>query len=300
MKKIVIILALVFWVVTLKINIQAQSVFGWSQYNFPTLPSNDLITLSASTETHSYPEITGYNNENSLEINIQRNTTGWSCITKTFSPPLTMGINTPNPQLNCNFVVKTNDNFQLTTLIKYNNEWYFAGIIGRTFLGNNWYIINNQNWHNINGSGQLLTADSVTIDTAIIYFHSYGQGATLILDTWFNSIYNPIPMVFDGFGDILSTLETINNIYPNNFSLAQNYPNPFNSSTKIQFTIPTTFVDLSIYNVLGQKISTLISQELSAGTFEYNFAATTLPSGIYFYSLKTENFVISKKMTLLK
>lgn len=292
---------LIFWVVALKINSQNQSVFGWSPYNFPPIPSNDLVTLSASTEVRSYPIIAGYNNENSLEVNIQRNGTGWSFITKTFSPPLTMGINTPNPQLNCNFVVKTTNNFQLSTLVKHNNEWYFAGMVGRANLGNDWCIINNQDWYNIDGSNQLLTVDSVAIDTMIIYFHSYGQGATLILDTWFNSIYNPVPMIFDGFGDILSTLEFINNIYPTSFSLEQNYPNPFNPSTKISFTIPISdFTNLTIYNILGQPVATLVNQELPYGTYEYDFNASQLPSGNYFYTLISGNCKITKKMILLK
>ena len=302
MKKITIIILLIFWVVSLKINSQSQSVFGWSPYNFPPIPSNDLVTLSASTEVCSYPDITGYNNENSLEINIQRNGTGWSFITKTFSPPLTMGINTPSPNLNCNFVVKTtNTSIQLSTFVKHNNEWYFAAMISRTNLNNDWYIINNQDWYNTNGSGQLLTVDSVTIDTMIIYFYSYGQGANIILDTWFNSIYNPTPMVFDGFGDIISTLESINHPYPASFSLAQNYPNPFNPSTKLRFTIPISdFTNLTIYNILGQPVATLVNQELPFGTYEYDFNASQLPSGNYFYTLSTNGQKLTKKMILLR
>lgn len=89
--------------------------------------------------------------------------------------------------------------------------------------------------------------------------------------------------------------------FPTGFKLKQNYPNPFNPSTIIEFRIlESGFVTLSVYDVLGDEIMTLVNEEKSAGLFEVEFDGTELPTGIYFYQLKTRRFVDTKKMLLLK
>jgi hypothetical protein len=87
-----------------------------------------------------------------------------------------------------------------------------------------------------------------------------------------------------------------------NFRLDQNYPNPFNPITVINFSVPVenTLVSLRVYNSLGQEVGTLINQVVPAGSHEVNFDASSLSSGVYFYTLRAGNFVDSKKMTLLK
>jgi hypothetical protein len=96
---------------------------------------------------------------------------------------------------------------------------------------------------------------------------------------------------------------------PNEFSLSQNYPNPFNPSTKIKYQIPhITFrqaqshilVTLKVYDVLGNEIETLINEEKPTGSYEVNFSASELPSGVYFYQLRTGNYIDTKKMVLIK
>jgi len=99
---------------------------------------------------------------------------------------------------------------------------------------------------------------------------------------------------------------------PGNFFLFQNYPNPFNPNTKIKYRIPLSppllkgeseaggFVSLKIYDVLGNEIATLVNEEKPAGSYEIEFSAKDLPSGIYFYQLKADSFVDTKKMLLLK
>jgi hypothetical protein len=85
------------------------------------------------------------------------------------------------------------------------------------------------------------------------------------------------------------------------YSLAQNYPNPFNSSTKISFTLPERGkVSLKIYDMLGRKVKTLINRMMSSGIHGINFNAKSLPSGVYFYSLKVNNYTETKKMILLR
>jgi hypothetical protein len=96
---------------------------------------------------------------------------------------------------------------------------------------------------------------------------------------------------------------------PTEYSLSQNYPNPFNPSTTIKFSVPEeSTVRLSIYNLLGQEVNVLLNNEIqSAGSYNLNFDASRLPSGIYFYRLianpvdnSNRNFVDVKKMILLK
>jgi len=87
--------------------------------------------------------------------------------------------------------------------------------------------------------------------------------------------------------------------------LSQNYPNPFNPSTTIEYQLPaTSHVDLSIYNLLGQKVSTLVTEKQNAGTYQVQWDATGLASGIYFYQLQTKSNgnseIYSRKLMLLK
>lgn len=90
------------------------------------------------------------------------------------------------------------------------------------------------------------------------------------------------------------------------FILNQNFPNPFNPTTKISYTIPTSMkgekvkVQLIIYDILGRKVKTLIDKIQNDGSYEVEFNATLLPSGVYFYKLQTGNNIITKKMILLK
>lgn len=92
-----------------------------------------------------------------------------------------------------------------------------------------------------------------------------------------------------------------NNLQPENFTLLQNYPNPFNPTTNISFTIPkATTVSLTVYNMLGQKVSTLINERLNSGSHSIKFDASSLASGLYFYTLKTDSYLQTKKMLLIK
>lgn len=88
---------------------------------------------------------------------------------------------------------------------------------------------------------------------------------------------------------------------PKHFSLSQNYPNPFNPSTNISFALPTTsFVTLKIFDVLGRAISTIVSEQLYAGKHTFKWNAANVPSGVYFYQLRTGSFSETKKLILLR
>jgi hypothetical protein len=97
------------------------------------------------------------------------------------------------------------------------------------------------------------------------------------------------------------SVEKVNDLTPVDYILSQNYPNPFNPSTTINFSIPEkSFVSLKVFNSLGQEIETLVSEDLSTGSYKYDWDAFGLTTGIYFYKLQSGSFVETKKMILLK
>ena len=104
----------------------------------------------------------------------------------------------------------------------------------------------------------------------------------------------------DGSYEFSKTLE-VNFGSPINFELIQNYPNPFNPSTTISFNLPKSGeVILSIYNLIGEEIKTLVEGFREAGTYTVNFNAKGHPSGMYLYRLSTNGFTETKKMLFMK
>ena len=88
---------------------------------------------------------------------------------------------------------------------------------------------------------------------------------------------------------------------PKEFHLNQNYPNPFNPSTTIQFDLPKTGqVTLKVFNVLGEELATLVSNRLPAGSYSYEWDASSLASGVYLYRLQAGNYVKTRKMVMMK
>ena len=114
--------------------------------------------------------------------------------------------------------------------------------------------------------------------------------------------YGPITAIDEKFISLIS------------YDLSNNYPNPFNPTTKIKYTISTPpissplskgrtkegFVTLKVYDILGNEIATLVNEEKPAGSYEVEFNASSLPSGVYFYQLTSGDFISAKKMILLK
>lgn len=99
---------------------------------------------------------------------------------------------------------------------------------------------------------------------------------------------------------IVSVKSDKNNI-PKEFSLSQNYPNPFNPSTVIEFSLPKEEkVSLKIYDILGREITTLVNRKLKAGNYNYTWNAKDLASGVYLYKFSAADYVVTKKMLLLK
>jgi aminopeptidase N len=116
----------------------------------------------------------------------------------------------------------------------------------------------------------------------------------------------PTSITFDPNNWIMKNVVSIilgvdNENIPNKFSVEQNFPNPFNPSTQIQYSIGTKqLVQIKIYDVLGNEVATLVNEEKASGTYEVNFDAANLPSGVYIYKMQAGSFFNTRKMILLK
>lgn len=123
-------------------------------------------------------------------------------------------------------------------------------------------------------------------------YHPNRQGFEKIGNGFYEAIK---PLVTD-----VKDNETENGV-KKGFGLKQNYPNPFNPYTKINFSISKdSSVKLNIYDITGKLVRKLVDKEISAGEMEVEFYAGDLPTGVYFYRLQTQDFMETKKLTLLK
>ncbi len=120
----------------------------------------------------------------------------------------------------------------------------------------------------------------------------------------FNSYYELMPRFYTDFMWIVGVDQDV--AVPENYSLSQNYPNPFNPSTMISFNLKEkTHVNLSVYNIMGEKVTSLVNQELQPGQHNVewngdNAAGDKVSSGVYFYKLETKDYSDTKRMVLLK
>jgi hypothetical protein len=88
---------------------------------------------------------------------------------------------------------------------------------------------------------------------------------------------------------------------PVKFSLKQNYPNPFNPLMTVQYELPKkVFVDIQVFNMLGQRVISLVHKEQEAGIYQVQWDGSRYPSGVYFYRIKAGDYSSSKKCLLLK
>lgn len=110
-----------------------------------------------------------------------------------------------------------------------------------------------------------------------------------------NGVYTPLRQVPTGVDDDEPSA------LPSEPTLAQNYPNPFNPSTTIEFSLPRAQkVNLDVFNILGQKVVTLVDQTLGAGSHRVSFDGSDYASGVFMYRLKTDDYTATRKMTMIK
>jgi len=152
-------------------------------------------------------------------------------------------------------------------------------------------------------------------DTAVTFRNSFldslaqqlGTTGDSVRCSWRGWAYNGYDSASTGNSGIITFARTdvginvISSAIPEKFELFNNYPNPFNPSTNIRFAMPKSGkVELKVYDARGREMSVLVNENLSAGSYEYRFDAANLPSGVYFYALRTSDFNATKKMLLIK
>ncbi len=130
--------------------------------------------------------------------------------------------------------------------------------------------------------------------------------ADIFINKWADTLAVPnsgnSTVTFHNIGNIAG-VHQVSTVVPSGFSLHQNYPNPFNPETVIKFDIPAGDIStakLTIHNLLGESVRELLNTKISPGSYEVNFDASGLSSGVYFYSLQYGNFTETKRMILTK
>jgi len=130
-----------------------------------------------------------------------------------------------------------------------------------------------------------------------------GVGTDHFINVFPSFEYGDAVDVFGAMGDqdIVNGIREIGSEIPNKYDLNQNYPNPFNPTTIISFSIPESgLVTLKVFNLLGQEVATLVNEVKSAGTYEVDFDASQLTTGMYVYTISSGNYSATKKMMLVK
>lgn len=176
------------------------------------------------------------------------------------------------------------DGYWVTFLTEYSGH-LFAGVLEGGIPDLLRSDDNGQTWYSVGGGLQ-----------GQFFFTQLAFNANIaFLGTWNNGLWRrPAIEVLTGVKECI-----ISN--PEDYILSQNYPNPFNPSTNIGFTLPEAApVKLMVINTLGETVEVLADEYLTAGSYEYQFNAAGLPSGIYFYRIETGTFSKVKKMLLLK
>jgi hypothetical protein len=196
--------------------------------------------------------------------------------------------------------VQPNNQEKLVTRINYTDRSYTANSVkqkivdgmsyGHTFKAGDRIRIKVTNLDNITYDDFLRT------NPHALPVIKYGQNRIYI--TGGNMSYIDLPMI-----NFLIGIQNITTTIPQKFELYQNYPNPFNPSTKIKFDLPGNFnsnVTVKIFDITGKEVTTLVNQNLKAGTYEVDWDARTVSSGVYFYQLLTDKFTTVRKMIVAK
>lgn len=159
----------------------------------------------------------------------------------------------------------------------------------------------------------------VSSTTAAQSFKSTDNGATWTSITWPSSVYSctHMELVTSGGsayvfavcadGTVCKLVDNITGVNdppastPVDYKLQQNYPNPFNPTTTINYSIPkASFVTLKVYDILGNEVKTIVSEQQGANNYSYEVDFSNLSSGVYYYTLNADNFTATKKLSLIK
>jgi len=149
--------------------------------------------------------------------------------------------------------------------------------------------------------------DTMTLDVINTYLNSDISGKVLagnsMLALWTDLAPSDNSAIINLKSGNLTNIDEEKETMPSKYILEQNYPNPFNPSTEIKFSIPqNSNVKLELFNMIGEKVATLINEEMAAGSHNYQLSISNyqLSSGIYLYKLQSGSFVQTRKLMLLK
>lgn len=174
----------------------------------------------------------------------------------------------------------TSNGISTTYSLAANGKYIFAGANNGFFVSLN----NGANWIKKNdGFDSVYPIKSLMLKNSYIYAATYGNGI------WKRSL-----------SEIIGIKNNSSN-FPDKCILFQNYPNPFNPSTNIKYQVKDSrLVTLKVFDVLGKEIATMVDEKQSPGTYEVSYDATSLTSGVYYYTLTSGDFKETKKMLLIK
>jgi len=149
------------------------------------------------------------------------------------------------------------------------------------------FVLFPKNWGGGSYNNEVLDLDKLVGYNFSLVTTSHEADEIEIAFDYFTRNGNPASIVSDLSG-------------PLNFSLSANYPNPFNPRTVIRYQIPSrTLVQLDVFNILGQKLHTLVHAIQPAGIYQVAFQANDFAPGLYFYRIETDDFIETRKMTLM-
>ncbi|MBS4035407.1 MAG: T9SS type A sorting domain-containing protein [Ignavibacterium sp.] len=178
------------------------------------------------------------------------------------------------------------------------------GVTDFNFLSfqNGWVTTNNRNIFRTTNAGTAWDTlqNGLSLNEVIKNFEFFNSNISYGISS--NQIYftNDGWVTYSKVDSIVTHVENPGTI-PNEFTLYQNYPNPFNPTTVISYQLPVSSnVSIKVYDLLGREVSTLVEEYKQAGKYQINFNADGLSSGVYYYQLKTGNFIQTKKLIFLR
>ena len=196
---------------------------------------------------------------------------------------------------------------------KRDTDWYeftldvdsrvIATAMADTELDFNFYYVGNgDRTHDCAGVSILLSADNpVDNETSLDMVLEAGDYWLWIGPGDFGPAYMPFEVEYSIEVEIVPLEVAAADLQAEAFVLGQNYPNPFNPTTSISYSLPlTSEVQLSVFNMSGERVASLVNGVQESGAHEISFDAGALPSGVYFYTLQAEGLVQTRKMVLLK
>lgn len=214
-------------------------------------------------------------------------------IAYTTIPENSLTVKEDNPAVNANVNISNNSNYSNMTTTSIHNDSAISLNILLTFSRNSYhltagtYILGSVQWNVLNANGCIMT----TILPVSAVFDS--SSALSYTSQWTKT---------DTAGCIpIGVNSKVSENVPIGYKLYQNYPNPFNPTTTIKYDVPkTSNVKIIIYDAIGREVESLVDMELSPGTYEVIWDANNYSSGLYFYSIITDNYIHTNRMVLMK